>query len=177
MCRLFSLLGFLLCVTQPVCAAGAGEAWLRGIPLDKAIRIGGGPHIVIEFSDPDCRFSRRMSHYWLLRRDVTRYVFLIALKNHPEAPQKVRYILSANDRARAYQEVYDGGLDFDDAWLNRHYDDGGLMDVHREVAARLGVTGTPTYFVDGKRINGAKVREIERILGGKRIPFDVRDRQ
>jgi protein-disulfide isomerase len=36
------------------------------------------------------------------------------------------------------------------------------------VAAKLGVVGTPTYFIEGVKINGAKVGEIEQILGGKK---------
>ncbi|HEX8960606.1 MAG TPA: thioredoxin fold domain-containing protein [Geobacteraceae bacterium] len=152
-----------------------GGSWLKGIPLDKAIRIGSGSHVVIEVSDPDCRYSRQMARYWNLRTDVTRYIFLVALKEHLEAPQKVRYILSAQDRAAAYQEVYSGGLDFDEKRLDQRYDDGGLLKLHREVADRLGIIGTPTYVVDGVRINGAKFGEIEKRLGGEKIPFKMED--
>lgn len=166
---------FLFLTTSLAAAAMPDASWLKGIPLDKAIRIGYGPHVVIEVSDPDCRFSRRMSHYWSMRKDVTRFVFLVALKNHPEAPQKARYILTAADRARAYTEVYAGGLDFGEKKLDRHYDDGGLLELHRDVAAKLGARGTPTYVVDGVLINGAKVREIEQVLGGEKIPFDASD--
>ncbi len=165
----------LLCT--PLLAGEAGQAapWLKGIPLDKAIRIGSGRHLVIEVSDPDCRFSRRMNHYWGMRKDVTRYIFLVALKNHPEAPQKARYILAASDQARSYQEVFAGGLDFEEKLSARHDDDRGLLEIHRQVAARLGAIGTPTYLVEGVLISGAKVHEIERLLGGETIPFDAGD--
>jgi thiol:disulfide interchange protein DsbC len=116
-----------------------------------------------------------MSRYWSLRKDVTRYVFLVALKNHPEAPQKARYILAAGDRARAYQEVFSGGLDFGEKKLYLVHDDGGLLEMHREVAAKLGVNGMPTYFVNGVMIRGAKVGEIEQLPGGEKIPFDAGD--
>ncbi|HEX9079729.1 MAG TPA: thioredoxin fold domain-containing protein [Desulfuromonadaceae bacterium] len=166
----------LLLWTSPLPAGtGPEAAWLRGLPLKKAIRIGTGRHVVIEVSDPDCRFSRRMARYWDLRRDVTRYVFLVALKNHPEAPQKARYILSAADRAAAYRRVFAGGLDFDENALERRYDDHGLLEQHREAAARLGAVGTPTFFIRGVKVNGARVKEIERLLGGKRVPFDSGD--
>ncbi len=164
-----------LCACVGLFGADKQGAWLRDIPLDKAIRIGSGSHVVIEISDPDCRYSRQMARYWNMRRDVTRYVFLVALKNHPEAPQKARYILSSADKATAYQEVFSGGLDFDEKRLDRHYDDGGLLKLHREVADRLGVVGTPTYFLEGVKISGAKVGEIEKLLGGEKIPFKVED--
>ena len=175
-------MGRLLLLLSLFCSAGAfpagaaaEPAWINGIPLDKAIRIGSGPHVVVEVSDPDCRFSRRMARYWSLRRDVTRYVFLVGLNNHPEAPAKARHILCAADRAVAYQSVFSGGLDFEEHLPERPCDDHGLFDRHREVADRLRVIGTPTYVVDGVRVDGAKVGEIERILGGEKIPFDASD--
>ncbi|HEY6871543.1 MAG TPA: hypothetical protein VI298_02325 [Geobacteraceae bacterium] len=165
----------MLCAPAHAAVTTPETSWFKGIPLDKSIRIGSGSHVVVEVSDPDCRFSRRMSRYWNMRTDVTRYIFLVALKNHPEAPQKARYILAAADRAGAYQEVYAGGLDFDEKKLDQRYDDGGLLELHRQVAAKLGVIGTPTYLVDGVMIRGAKVSEIEQILGGAKIPFDAGD--
>ena len=176
MLRFLFVLSILICAS-PSFAEGAGSetAWLRGIPLHKAIRIGTGKHVVIEVSDPDCRFSRRMASYWNMRKDVTRYIFLVAMKNHPEAAQKGRYILTAADRATAYQEVFAGDLDFNEKALDRHYEDHGVLDQHSDVAAKLGVVGTPTYFIEGVKINGAKVGEIEQILGGKKIPFEVGD--
>lgn len=167
---------FMLAVSSPGAAAPAGGGgWLTGFPLDKAIRIGTGARVVVEFSDPDCRFSRRMVRYWNLRKDVTRYVFLIALKGHPEAPQKARAILSSKDQEGAYRGVYSGELDFDEKLAERSYHDRGLFDLHRVVADRHKVVATPTYFIDGKKVEGAKVREIERLLGGEKIPFDTSD--
>ncbi len=155
--------------------AAVEAAGLHNIPLWQAIRIGNGWKVVIEVSDPDCPYSRRMVRYWDLRRDVTRYVFLIALKNHPEAEVKARYILSAADRATAYRQVYTGQLDFEEQLLERRYDDHGLFEKHRAVAAGLGVTGTPTYFIRGVRVNGARLGEIEQLLGGKKYPFKAGD--
>lgn len=155
--------------------AGSEAVWLKDVPLPQAIRIGTGKKVVIEISDPDCRFSRRMVRYWDMRQDVTRYVFLIALKNHPEAAEKVSFILCATDRAAAYREVYAGGLDFEEKEIDRHCDDHGLLEKHREFAAKMGIISTPTYFIEGVRISGAKVREIEQILGGEKFPFDASD--
>lgn len=145
----------------------------KDIPLDKAIKIGSGPRVVIEFSDPDCFFSRRMVIYWNLRRDVTRYVFLVAMKNHPDAPQKARYILTAADPVAAYGEVFAGRIDFDEKRLEYHYDDHGLFELHRQVANRVPIKSTPTYIIDGTVIEGTRLADIERILGGEQIPFVV----
>ncbi len=176
MLRALFVVCFLLCLPPfPLAGAGPEPALPKGIPLDEAIRIGTGSKVVMEVSDPDCRFSRRMVRYWDMRKDVTRYIFLVALKNHPEAAQKARYILCAQDKAAAYREVYAGGLDFGEKQLDRRCDDHGLLEKHRTVAERLGVTGTPTYFIRGVAVDGAKVKEIERLLGGETFPFDAGD--
>lgn len=164
-----------ICLSLPAAWADSDLARLKGIPLNQAIRIGNGKQLVIEVSDPDCRFSRRMFRYWDMRRDTSRYVFLVALKNHPEAADKAKYILCAADRAAAYREVYGGGLDFGEKKLDRNCNDQGLFEVHRDVAEKLAVTGTPTYFVNGTRVNGAKPAEIDRLLGGEKIPFSADD--
>jgi hypothetical protein len=90
-----------ICLSAPFARADSDPALLKGLPLNQAIRVGNGKQVVIEVSDPDCRFSRRMVRYWDLRHDTTRYVFLVALKNHPEATEKAKYILCAADRAAA----------------------------------------------------------------------------
>lgn len=169
------LLSLLLLICLPALQAQAGSeaAWLNNLHLHQAIRIGTGRQVVIEVSDPDCRFSRRMVRYWDLRQDVTRYVFLVALKNHPEAAGKARYILCSADREAAYREVYGGGLDFGEKEREQQCNDHGLLDRHREVAAKLGVIGTPTYFINGVKVDGAKVGELERLLGGKKFSFDA----
>ena len=165
----------MICLPSLCVGASTEVSWLNGVPLKQAIRIGNGKHVVIEISDPDCRFSRKMVSYWNMRKDVSRYVFLIALKNHPEAAQKARYILCAADRAAAYHEVYSGELDFGEKDLDRECNDLGLLDVHRKVAANMDASSTPTYYIKGIKINGAKVGEIEQILGGEKFPFDATD--
>lgn len=174
MFRIVILSIFLVWASSASAATTAADnSWLKEIPLHDAIRVGTGPKVVVEIADPDCRFSRRMARYWTLRKDVTRYIFLIALKNHPDAAQKARYILSSPDRAAAYQQVFSGSLDFDEKLAARRYDDRGALKRHQAVAAKLDVTGTPTYFLSGARVNGAKVKELEQLLGGGSIPFDV----
>lgn len=175
MLRYFITICIMIFLPSLQAVADSEAVWLKDVPLPQAIRIGTGKKVVIEISDPDCRFSRRMVRYWDMRQDVTRYVFLIALKNHPEAAEKVSFILCAADRAAAYREVYAGGLDFEEKEIDRHCDDHGLLEKHREFAAKMEIISTPTYFIEGVRISGAKVREIEQILGGEKFPFDASD--
>jgi thiol:disulfide interchange protein DsbC len=167
----------MLCIVLSMQTSVFGSSFaekLKSLPLDKAVKIGSGPRTVIEFSDPDCFFSRRMAVYWSLRNDVTRYVFLVYVK-HPEAVQKVRYILTAIDPGKAYAEVFSGALDFDEKLPERRIDDHGLSLMHRQVAERFAVKVTPTYVINGMMVEGAKLADIEQALGGKKIPFVVDD--
>ena len=84
----------------------------KDLPLEKAVKIGSGPHTVIEITDPDCPFCRKASAFFATRKDVTRYVFFYPIAQlHPKAEPKVRYVLCAKDQAKAYEEAMTGKLD------------------------------------------------------------------
>jgi thiol:disulfide interchange protein DsbC len=133
--------------------------------LKKAIKIGNGKNIVIEVTDPDCPFCRKMHAYWSMRTDVTRYVFLKPLDMHPDAKKKSKYILASSDRERALFEAYCGNLDDKRDVLDKVYDDKGMLDAQKAIADKLQVAGTPSYWVNGKFVSGANIPMIESIIG------------
>jgi thiol:disulfide interchange protein DsbC len=130
--------------------------------LGDAIKIGSGPNEVIEISDPDCPFCRRMHDYWAKRADVTRYVFLMPLTSlHPQAKTKANFILSAKDPAKALNEIYGGA--YDKIPLPTFT----LNDTHIKANGESlisGINGTPAYFINGSFVNGANVPQIEKLL-------------
>lgn len=137
---------------------------LKELPLDAAIKIGSGRNRVIEFTDPDCPYCRKASRFFRERKDVTRYVFFAPLVQlHPDAERKAAWILAARDRTKAYQEVMEGMRDKEklpqpDKWSS------GLVMQHRQIAARMGVMGTPLFWVNGKMVQGANIPVIEKLL-------------
>lgn len=132
------------------------------LPLDKAIKIGNGPNQVVEISDPDCPFCREGSAFFSSRDDVTRYIFLYPLDRlHPEAEAKARFILSAEDPATAYEDIYSG--DYDGQPLPP-FKDNGLLDQHRELARKIGITGTPKYWINGQFVSGTNFKKFEQLL-------------
>jgi len=133
--------------------------------LKKAIKVGTGKNTVIEVTDPDCPFCRKMHTYWELRKDVTRYIFFKPLDIHPDAVKKATYILAASDTEKALFEVYSGQLDSNRAVLDKKYDDKGRLQAQREVAEKLQVSGTPSFWVNGKFVSGANVPLIEKYIG------------
>jgi thiol:disulfide interchange protein DsbC len=138
------------------------SAKLGLFPLDKAIKIGDGPNQVIEVTDPDCPFCRQSSEFFAAREDTTRYVFLFPLDRiHPQAAAKARYILSAEDPELAYEEVFSGMYDNQPL---PDVKDNGLLEIHRQVAAQIGINGTPRFWINGQHIAGYNPQEFEKLL-------------
>lgn len=143
---------------------------LKDLPLDQAVRIGSGPNRVIEFTDPDCPFCRKAAGFFRERGDVTRYVFFFPLAQlHPDAEKKAAWVLAAKDRAGAYHEVMSGRKD-KDPFPTPSAEASGLVTRHRRLAARMGVMGTPMFWVNGKAVQGANLPLLEGLLreGGER---------
>jgi len=138
---------------------------LQALPLDQAVRIGKGPNRVIEFTDPDCPFCRKAAEFFKERQDVTRFVFFSPLVQlHPDAEKKAAWVLAAKDRAKAYHEVMSGRKDRD-AFPAPSAEASGLVARHRQLAARMGVMGTPMFWVNGKAVQGANIPLLEGLLG------------
>ncbi len=139
----------------------------KDIPLDKALKIGNGKNTVIEFTDPDCSFCRKAAQFFRGRTDVTKYIFFYPLDMHKQAAEKVRYILCARDKAKAYEQAMTGKLD---DMKFKACKDGGVdqrAKEHKDAAARLGVTGTPFFLINGHPVSGANFPQIEKLLGQK----------
>jgi thiol:disulfide interchange protein DsbC len=138
---------------------------MKDIPLDKAIKIGNGKHIIIEFTDPDCQYCRQAADFFSKRTDVTRYIFFFPLQIHPKATDKVLYVFCAEDKAAVYEEAMTGKLD--NMAFKRCEDPQArdLLKVHLELVKRLELKATPFFFVDGQTaVSGADIPQMEKLL-------------
>lgn len=138
------------------------SAKLVSFPYDKAIKLGNGSHRVIEVTDPDCPYCRKASTELKNRTDITKYVVLAPL-SHPQAIAKCQYIIDAKDQQQAYDDMMSGkplpdGFKPSEKAVK-------LSQEHLALANELGVTGTPTYFVEGTMVVGADIPKIEQLLG------------
>ena len=140
---------------------------VKDLPLDKAVKIGKGKNRVIEITDPDCPYCRRAAEFFAGRKDVTKYVFLYPLDMHKQAEEKVRYILCAKDKAKAYEQAMTGKLDDMKFKTCKDGSVDKLVKTHKDVAAQLGVTGTPFFFINDQPVSGANIPLIEKLLGSK----------
>ncbi len=138
------------------------SAKLKEFPLDQAIKIGDGPNQVIEVTDPDCPFCRQSSDFFLGRDDVTRYIFLSPIDQlHPRAADKARYILSAADPEQAYEEVFSGL--FDQQPLPP-FTNNGRLDHQRQIVKKIGIHGTPQFWINGQHVAGFNPQQFETLL-------------
>jgi thiol:disulfide interchange protein DsbC len=144
------------CLAAPLCASDLNFA--------RALKIGSGPKVVVEFTDPDCPFCRSASRYLDGRRDVTRYVFFYPLARHPRAREKVRYILSQKERERAYHQVMSGTMDNAATFPSTPRGE-RLQEEQCAIATRAGVTSTPTFMIFGRIVTGFDRARIEELLG------------
>lgn len=135
---------------------------VKNLPLEKAVKTGTGKASVIEFTDPDCPFCRKAYEFFKNRTDVTIYTFFSPLA-HPAAISKIYYILNSDDKAKAYKEIFEGKNPVQPA---EGYSDSikKLAQEHLDLARSVGVTGTPTFFINGKEVVGADIPQIERLL-------------
>jgi thiol:disulfide interchange protein DsbC len=134
----------------------------KTLPLDKAVKIGDGKKVVIEFTDPDCPYCRKAFEYFSKRTDVTQYVFFAALA-HPAAINKIYYILGADNKAQAFdammlgQEIPASAKPVTPAVQ-------ALAQQHLDLAKKLGIQGTPTFFIKGEQVIGADTSKMDSLL-------------
>ncbi|MBJ6800546.1 DsbC family protein [Geomonas propionica] len=135
----------------------------KELDLSKAVKVGNGKIMVVEFTDPDCPFCKKAEAYFQKRSDVTRYVFFIPLKSHPESKGKVQYILSAKDKEKVYQEVATGSFD---KWkLSEITPEGiALQQAHEQIAKDLGLNATPIFIINGSIVRGFDLKRLEPLL-------------
>jgi thiol:disulfide interchange protein DsbC len=139
---------------------------LSDMPLDKALKIGGGKNVVIEITNPDCSYCRRTAQFFAGRTDVTKYVFFHPLPMYKNAESKIRYIFCAKDKSQAYSEAMAGKLDAMKFEVCRDGAVDALVKIHSEATTKLGVTGTPLFFINGRPVMGANIPLIEKLLSG-----------
>jgi thiol:disulfide interchange protein DsbC len=135
---------------------------VQTLPLDKAVKVGDGKNVVIEFTDPDCPYCRKAFEYFAKRSDVTQYIFFSALA-HPGAITKIEYILGAENKAQAYDAMM-LGQDIPANAKPATPAVKALAQEHLALARKVGIQGTPTFFVKGQQVIGADYSKLDELL-------------
>jgi thiol:disulfide interchange protein DsbC len=139
----------------------------KDLPLDKALKMGSGKSIILEFTDPDCPYCRKASSFLSQKTDVTRYVFFLPLPMHKDAENKVKFIFCSTDKAKAYEEAMQGKLDNLKYEVCKKPEIDELVKIHKEASIKMGINSTPFFIVNGKPVSGANTQEIDKALQQK----------
>jgi len=143
------------------------KAQFDKLPFDSAIKVvkGNGKRVVAVFSDVDCPFCRRLEDELSKVTDVTIYTFLYPIDSlHPHAAQKSKAVWCSPDRAKAWNDLINKGIEP----KNPGTCETPLPKI-LELGARMGIRGTPAlFFADGRRVPGlAPAEQLEKFLNGK----------
>ncbi|GFO63251.1 DsbC family protein [Geomonas paludis] len=128
---------------------------------EQGIAVGSGPVEVIEITNPDCGYCRKLSKHLDRNRDITRRIFMVG---EGESLQKARYVAAATDKSKALREVMSGLFDDDPEFAAKKFEDGGVVDAHVKLAEKVGVDATPIVLINGKVVEGADLEEIDALI-------------
>jgi len=129
------------------------------LPLMDAI-VSGDPKgtPVAIFTDPECPYCRRLEHELLSVKGIKVYTFLFPLVPiHPNARAKAEAIWCSKEQHKTLQDIM-----LKDMPLNRIKSSKCKtpIDGNLRLAARLGITGTPTLIAhDGRKRSGGMSAE------------------
>ncbi|NMN06766.1 MULTISPECIES: DsbC family protein [unclassified Novosphingobium] len=131
----------------------------------RALMIGpAGAPKVIEFTDPDCPYCQALERFWLAKeaegKPVQRLVYFVS-GIHPQAAAKAEHILCSPDPQATFKAIYAGAQPT--ALLKCRAGAEKVAD-DADTVRKMGVSGTPTLFVDGKLVSGFQQAELQAFL-------------
>ena len=134
----------------------------KDLPLELAFKqvTGNGKRVLAIFEDPNCGYCKQMRRDLAGIKDLTLYTFVVPILS-PDSEVKARKALCAEDKARAWNDLMLSGK----VPGNAGNCDTQLARI-RELAQKLGVSGTPTgFFANGKRLRGyVPAAQLEKML-------------
>lgn len=143
----------------------AARKRLAAIDPAQALVIGppGAPQ-VIEFTDPECPYCQALDRFWAAKaaegKPVQRLVYFVS-GIHPLAAAKAEHILCSPDKAAAFKAAYAGALP---ATLLSCPAGADKVAADARTVKAMGISGTPTLFIDGRMVTGFQQAELEAFL-------------
>lgn len=143
----------------------AARKRLGAIDPAQALVIGpaGAPQ-VIEFTDPECPYCQALDRFWAAKaaegKPVRRLLYFVS-GIHPQAAAKAEHILCSSDKAAAFKATYAGAAP---PVLLKCAAGAAKVAADARTVKAMGISGTPTLFVDGKMVSGFQQAELEAFL-------------
>lgn len=141
---------------------------LKSIDPTQALAIGpADAPTVIEFTDPDCPYCRALDRFWhakaALGHPVRRLIYFVS-GIHPQAAAKAEHILCSPDPEAAQRAIFTGE---EPATLLACQEGAARVAANAETVKAMGISGTPTLFLDSRMVSGFQQAEIEAFLEQK----------
>ncbi|MDF0491126.1 DsbC family protein [Sphingobium sp. H39-3-25] len=141
---------------------------LAAIDPADALLIGpAGAPKVIEFTDPDCPYCQALERFWLAKaaegKPVQRLIYFVS-GIHPEAAAKAEHILCSPDKEATFKAIYAGARP---ATLLKCATGHDKVAKDAATVRKMGISGTPTLFVDGKLVSGFQQAELQAFVDQK----------
>ncbi len=136
------------------------EEKTKNIDKSIAVKMGKGTHELIVFTDPDCPYCRAAEAMFAAKPiNAVRYVFFTPLDSiHPDAAKKAIHILCSKNPADELLKVMKNEIT---EFPNQCDEGKKKLELHRKLASELGVSGTPTFYLNGQRFVGADPKMYE----------------
>jgi thiol:disulfide interchange protein DsbC len=125
----------------------------KTLPLSQSFKLvkGTGQRHIALFEDPNCGYCKQFRMTLEKTNNITLHTFVVDILG-PDSTDKAQTLLCATDTAKAWDE-----------WMlyskmpeNTNNCDTSVLQKNKALAIKLGVTGTPTVFLeDGNRLPGA----------------------
>ena len=136
---------------------------VEDLDLSDALIIGAGEKTIIEFTDPDCPYCRKLHKKLSQEKNVRRVIFFSIFEaSHPNAKQKAVHIFCSTDKTKAFDAVFNGKI----AMMELIDCDKGkrIVESHQQTSTAFGVSGTPTLVLDTSVITGYREAQIAQFL-------------
>lgn len=136
------------------------EEKTKNIDKSIAVKMGKGEHELIVFTDPDCPYCRAAEAMFAKNPiNAVRYIYFTPLDSiHPDAAKKAVHILCSANPAEELMKVMKNEIT---EFPNQCDEGKKKLELHRKLASELGVSGTPTFYLNGQRFVGADPRMYE----------------
>lgn len=138
------------------------------LPMESALTFGDLDGIeIIEFTDPDCPYCRSYERFYNSIKSsykIKRKIFFDT-RIHPDAINKVIHVICSDNQEEEYNKIYSGIKPEVYKTCDKSEE---IIANHKLVAESLGVSGTPTFILDGEVVTGFRKSKITNFLNSKK---------
>lgn len=137
---------------------------LEKIDRSIALKIGDGDIDIVEVLDPDCPYCSKYKDWIKQPQNASAFTRYILFENriHPQSTKKIVHILcsSKEEQEKEFDLVMSNSVTEYQSCQSGEY----LLSRHIDSISMLGVSGTPSFLIEGALINGFDENRLNEIV-------------